>query len=169
MYDLQMYQPNTYNPYNPSNIDGSSSQQNTNLPMSLIHPFSVDDLPMYEHQFTESMPNTVRENSPVEKVLAKKKKALRRRQKGRFEMTTKPGAFREPQKKKLHCAKVRFVYTEIASLGQSEEESNDIIDIDTSGNGEALARLMMSEYEIQTESFFYKKKQDYTALLEIRN
>ncbi|GJS59959.1 villin-4 isoform X2 [Tanacetum coccineum] len=49
--------------------------------MSLINPFSVDDFPMYSPQFSESLPNTVSENSSIEEVLDPTKKPSKRRQK----------------------------------------------------------------------------------------
>ncbi|GJT06444.1 protein-tyrosine sulfotransferase-like protein isoform X3 [Tanacetum coccineum] len=45
--------------------------------MSLIHPFNVDDLPMYEPQF--SLSNPVDEVSPVEEIPPQKKKLPERR------------------------------------------------------------------------------------------
>ncbi|GJY86023.1 putative reverse transcriptase domain-containing protein [Tanacetum coccineum] len=58
------------------NIGGSSSPH---PPMSLIHPFNVDDLPMYEPQF--SLSNPVDEVSPVEEIPPQRKKLPERRKK----------------------------------------------------------------------------------------
>ncbi|GJX30801.1 hypothetical protein Tco_0240656 [Tanacetum coccineum] len=72
--------------YDPSNIGGFSQQNigdSLSLPtlMSLIHPLSVDDLPMYKPQFSSSMSHIVGEDSPVEEVPTLKKKPSMRRQK----------------------------------------------------------------------------------------
>ncbi|PWA71143.1 hypothetical protein CTI12_AA277610 [Artemisia annua] len=65
MYDLNIggsLQPN---------IGRSSSQP---PPMSSIHPFNFDDIPMYEPQFASSIPKTVDNEEEVEEVTAPKKK-----------------------------------------------------------------------------------------------
>nr|GFA83697.1 hypothetical protein [Tanacetum cinerariifolium] len=67
--------------------------------MSIIHPFSVDDLPTYKSQFSDSIPNIVRENPHIE-VTAPKKKASKRCQtrtvqnddEARQEKYTSPGS-----------------------------------------------------------------------------
>ena len=85
--------------------------------MSPIHPFNVDDIPMYSPQFESSMPNIVDDGEEVEEVKAPKKKPSIRHQKRRLKRMMKvKGTFYRPLKKKLFGAKVGFVYQKIESL-----------------------------------------------------
>nr|GEU32739.1 DNA/RNA polymerases superfamily protein [Tanacetum cinerariifolium] len=59
----------------------------------------------------------VGEDSPVEEDSTPKKKSYKDVKIGRLKMTIKvPCAFHGPLKKRLHCAKVKFLYPKIASL-----------------------------------------------------
>ena len=96
-----------YDPSSQQNIGGSSSPRPTIYP---IHPFSFDDLPMYEPQISPSMFNPVDE-SPIEEVLPRKKKSSKIHLKlMRMSIVT----FHGPLHKTLHCAKVGFIHPKIA-------------------------------------------------------
>ncbi|GKA73795.1 hypothetical protein Tco_0780097, partial [Tanacetum coccineum] len=59
----------------------SSSNPNTNQPLSPVCPFNIDEMSMYTPEWSPSpsMP-TVREDSPVEEVPTPKKKTTKRSQ-----------------------------------------------------------------------------------------
>ncbi|GJX55921.1 hypothetical protein Tco_0285818 [Tanacetum coccineum] len=82
MYDPLMYPPQNIGDSSQQDMCGSSQQNiggssSPHPPMSPIHPFNVNDLPMYEPQF--SLSNPVDEVSPVEEIPPQRKKMPERR------------------------------------------------------------------------------------------